>query len=441
MLLDSGSMSGTFVDEFDEGVVTKHGQSSIYRFGRPLYKGTPTACFDGGLLFRIVEENNKNRWSFYNDVPNSEMNVEVIFGPNSDIKALGNTDMTKLSDGSIKCTVVVYPLETELFIEGVCNGYKSNIVAKELTNEYLEDVAVQNTSVIKGEISVMEKLAARDASPDDALAACIAKKTKFLDLTFPPTQESLQTGTVTRMKVIPWERPSMFLSDENALQARLFRNDINPNNIDEGELGDSWFTGALACVAEFPNRIRDMFRHPRSLDEGKNERAIGAYRVTFNKGGWWVNVVVDDYLPCSGGQPIFARSYGDPLELWVSLAQKAYAKLYGGYGFLVVGDPLHALQDITGYPCSSFNTAFETAKLNGGEELFGHLLHYSQAHHHTILVTPTRNALQLQGSTGEAYERLGLLPGHVYKVLKVLSFAESGVFLLLLRNPWSAVAI
>ncbi|CBH08940.1 calpain-like cysteine peptidase, putative [Trypanosoma brucei gambiense DAL972] len=433
----NGSLAGCYVDEFDEAATTKPETSSIYRYGRPVYEGTPTACFEGGLLFRIVEEGKNNRWSFYNDTPSNQMRVEVIFGANSAIKALGNTSLIKLPDGSYKGTVTVYPLETEVFVEGKCDTYESNIVAEELSTEYLQDVAVQNAKVIEKETQEVSKLGGENSSPDDTLAACIAKKTKFVDLIFPPGQESLQIGTPHKLKVIPWERPSMYLSDENALHARLFRNNIHPGNIDEGELGDSWFTGALACMAEFPDRVRDMFRHPRSIEEGKNEREIGAYRVTFNKDGWWTNVIIDDYLPCSGGHPMFARSYGDPMELWVSLAQKAYAKLHGGYGFLVVGDPLRALQDLTGFPCSSFNTAFENAKMNGGEELFVHLLQYGQTSYQTILTVPTRGALKLQGASVEAYEATGLLPGHVYTVLSVMPFPEYNLRLLLLRNSWA----
>lgn len=79
--------------------------------------------------------------------------------------------------------------------------------------------------------------------------ACVQNKIMFVDFSFPPDQKSIQIGSTVKLKVLPWERPCMFLSDVNAKQARLFRNGIHPANVDEGDLGDSWLTGAIACLA------------------------------------------------------------------------------------------------------------------------------------------------------------------------------------------------
>lgn len=66
----------------------------------------------------------------------------------------------------------------------------------------------------------------------------------------------------------------------------------------------------------------------------------GIYTVRFNIEGAWKPVVVDDYLPCKkkngGGEPAFATS-NKPGELWVSILEKAYAKLHGCYEALEGG--------------------------------------------------------------------------------------------------------
>ena len=56
----------------------------------------------------------------------------------------------------------------------------------------------------------------------------------------------------------------------------------------------------------------------------------GVYRLRICLGGDWVDVTIDDLLPCSPyGGPLFA---GCPRnELWVMLLEKAYAKLFGSY--------------------------------------------------------------------------------------------------------------
>ncbi|KEG10837.1 calpain-like cysteine peptidase [Trypanosoma grayi] len=427
------------LDEFDEGSVVNHRDDLSYNFGRPAFEGEVTACYDDGILFRIVEGGRPKRWSFYNDTPNCQIQVEVIFGPGSQISALGNTVMEKNEKDLDVCKVTVYPLETELFIEGEPNGYSCEFVANELADDYLEDLVAQDRDVIQQETYDVYQLVGENASTDDTVKACVARKVKFVDFAFPPEQESLQIGSIMQMKMVPFERPSMYLSDENAKQARLFRNGIHPFNIDEGDLGDSWFVGAVACMAEYPDRVRDLFRHPVSLDEGKREREVGAYRVTFNKNGWWTNVIIDDYLPCAGGRPKFARTKGDPLELWISILEKAYAKIHGGYGFIIAGDPLHALQDITGYPCSSFNNALNEAALGEGGELFEHLMHYSDFGYQAMMVTPTREVLG-EGSNGldeDAYHNAKLQLGHVYAVLRVVYFPEHNLRLLQFRDPWT----
>ena len=59
-------------------------------------------------------------------------------------------------------------------------------------------------------------------------------------------------------------------------------------------------------------------------------------------------VVVDDWIPCEGrGKPAFATSRKRN-ELWVSILEKAYAKLHGSYEALEGGVVHDALVDLTG---------------------------------------------------------------------------------------------
>jgi hypothetical protein len=64
--------------------------------------------------------------------------------------------------------------------------------------------------------------------------------------------------------------------------------------------------------------------------------------------GQWITVYFDDRLPVSAdGRILFARS-SDKNEFWVSLLEKAYAKLYGNYEGLEGGHTVDALVDLTG---------------------------------------------------------------------------------------------
>lgn len=67
----------------------------------------------------------------------------------------------------------------------------------------------------------------------------------------------------------------------------------------------------------------------------------------------WNYVIIDDQIPVYGyngnkaGKPFFARCK-NPDELWVSLIEKAYAKLHGNYEALIGGYIDVALNDLSG---------------------------------------------------------------------------------------------
>ncbi|KAF3782226.1 Calpain-type cysteine protease [Nymphaea thermarum] len=64
--------------------------------------------------------------------------------------------------------------------------------------------------------------------------------------------------------------------------------------------------------------------------------------------GEWVPVVVDDWIPSeSRGKPAVATSRKGN-EFWVSILEKAYAKLHGSYEALEGGLVQDALVDLTG---------------------------------------------------------------------------------------------
>jgi calpain-15 len=102
---------------------------------------------------------------------------------------------------------------------------------------------------------------------------------------------------------------------------QLFCDGIDPNDINQGALGNCWFLASIASVAENPALIKRLF-----ITQEYNEQGI--YQLRICKNGEWVKVTVDDYIPCyNWGGPMFCRATGD--ELWVLLLEKAYAKLHG----------------------------------------------------------------------------------------------------------------
>jgi hypothetical protein len=109
----------------------------------------------------------------------------------------------------------------------------------------------------------------------------------------------------------------------------LFAAAINPSDVHQGLLGDCYFLGSLACLADtHPDKLRALFLKGTDLGTGR-------YEVQFYKMGQPVTVVVDDWVPCHAadtvqiGRPAFSSSKSN--ELWVLILEKAWAKLHGSY--------------------------------------------------------------------------------------------------------------
>jgi calpain, invertebrate len=82
-------------------------------------------------------------------------------------------------------------------------------------------------------------------------------------------------------------------------------------------------------------------------------RAKGIYVFRFFKDFKWIYVIIDDRIPCVDKSPVFSRCK-DPTETWVSLIEKAYAKLHGCYETLFSGYIDDALVEMTGFVSEKF---------------------------------------------------------------------------------------
>lgn len=77
-----------------------------------------------GKLYRLVN-NSTHKWYFYNDTKNYNMVVTGYFGPMNELTAKGKTRMWReMPSGLIIAELVIEPLETEAYIEGlVTDGF------------------------------------------------------------------------------------------------------------------------------------------------------------------------------------------------------------------------------------------------------------------------------------------------------------------------------
>lgn len=434
----SNGIEGADFDEFGEKTVLpflENGKNDKpWRGCGPTYDGEWTLCFDESYLFSIVNHKEK-KWAFYNDTSEFEMHIMVVFGRDSRLQALGDTQITVNERGEHVATTVVYPSDTVMFVSGAWGSYRSYFERKSLSKKYLERIAQDNEETVKKAMAVVSRLCP-SGDAESLLRTCILNKVLFVDLEFPPTLKSLDADKKI-LRAFPWYRPSDYLPENYVKHVSLFRMPITPCSIKQSNFCDFWVVSAMAILAENPERVKNIFRHPVRRTETAKEASVGAYRVLLNKDGMWKSYLVDDYLPVVGSRPRFAYNKNDPCELWISLLEKAYAKRNGGFVNILSGDSLIALRDFTGYPTSRFDKLFFEAQndLDVSVNFFTRLLALYNAGHTILFNTPANG---FEGPQVDNHKEVGIPVGYALAVLRIKYI--SGFRLLCLRNPWGNVS-
>ena len=248
---------------------------------------------------------------------------------------------------------------------------------------------------------------------------------KYSDPEFPATQTSVWTRSPSfnqfgraeayveteAQPLAVWCRPEQFYRGKNY---KMFEGKIEPNDINQGSLGNCWFMCAVAALAEFPELIIQLFQ--------MDSRAIndtGCYNVCICESGAWKNYTIDDLFPCSPqhGGPLFATGHGN--ELWVQVLEKVYAKVCGSYKATDSGFPFEGLLDLTGAPYTSIRLEGEEAetKIRNGT-LWQTLKRNDDLGYLQTASTWGTDTLTIGGDR-RAGEGSGLVPGHAYALIQV----------------------
>lgn len=152
----------------------------------------------------------------------------------------------------------------------------------------------------------------------------------------------------------------------------LFPRKPSPDDVAQGSLGDCWLISAFACMAESEEAIRNIFVTKRFSERGR-------YCVKLYDGrkDSWVNIQVDDKIPCrpNSDSPIFAKAKKG--AVWVMILEKAFAKFCNGYKNLSGGHMTWAFQAMTG------DVVFTLAK--SGENWSRYDLKYTEKSHNVVM--------------------------------------------------------
>ncbi|KAL2239163.1 UNVERIFIED_CONTAM: Calpain-type cysteine protease DEK1, partial [Sesamum indicum] len=247
----------------------------------------------------------------------------------------------------------------------------------------------------------------------------------FTDQEFPPSDRSLfvdPDNPPSKLQVVSeWMRPIEIVKEKHLDSSPcLFSGTANPSDVCQGRLGDCWFLSAVAVLTEV-SRISEVIITPDYNEEG-------IYTVRFCIQGEWVPVVVDDWIPCeSPGKPAFATSRKGN-ELWVSILEKAYAKLHGSYEALEGGLVQDALVDLTGGAGEEIDMRSAQSQIDlASGRLWSQLLRFKQEGFLLGAGSPSGSDVHVSSC--------GIVQGHAYSILQVREV--DGHKLVQIRNPWA----
>lgn len=424
-------------------------------FFGPSCSGKAFPLFQDGRAFRVVSG---KKWSIYNDTSNCEIHVNFVFANDVPVFRRKYSDTTvQTVSGKKMFSLIVYPYATVSFVKFSKKGeygYSSSNHCTELTSAYISQLNRATFDNMTREINAVARIAASCHTDEEVLYKCRKCKKNYVDINFKPERLSLQRPTdkksLNRPETITWKRVEDGLPDKLASKVQVFREGVRPRAVKQGQIGDCWLMCSIAVVAEQKKLVEDLFKHPVSNSKRKKERAAGGFRVYFNKCGWWHNVIVDGYLPTKNRELCFGRSGTDPLELWVALIEKAYAKLHGSYANIIGGQALNALKDLTGFPTYAFDAMWREAAVDDtkASQFFKKLRAQVKRGFVISISTPGEDNSDYNKANGnnkntadfeKEYSALGLGTGHAYSVLDVKQFVMPNIKLLKIRNPWGSV--
>eukprot|EP01022_Parablepharisma_sp_SALTPOND_P026586 TRINITY_DN64445_c0_g1_i1.p1 TRINITY_DN64445_c0_g1~~TRINITY_DN64445_c0_g1_i1.p1 ORF type:complete len:1204 (-),score=5.94 TRINITY_DN64445_c0_g1_i1:53-3520(-) len=265
-------------------------------------------------------------------------------------------------------------------------------------------------------MEVLDRRLTPQVNPEHA----VLSKSPFTDTTFPPSTQSLvhpsQIGRHGKLADYSWKRAKEIFGKK---PFEVFEG-IDINDIQQGALGDCYFLCSIAAVAEFPDRIMNLF-----LTKSSND--AGCYALTCYVMGQPRTIVLDDYFPYDNECRClsFVKPKGN--EIWVLLLEKAWAKVNGSFSNIVSGQGIEGLSFLTGAPCE-YVTHDE---VKNKDEIW---LKIKAADEKDYIMTASGSGPLLS----EEYTAVGLIKNHAYSLIGVKEVSYNGypIRLVQLRNPW-----
>ena len=222
-----------------------------------------------------------------------------------------------------------------------------------------------------------------------------------------------------------WVRPHEIIDRKNYLNGRPdVATGISGYEVMQRKIGDCSVLSSLAVAAHYELKMKYQKRiissqiYPQDQMGYPIYNPCGKYIVKLFINGVWRAVEIDDYLPVDEfGNLICAYSNKD--KLWVSLLEKAYLKIHGGYEF-IGSNSSRDLYTLTGWlpekiDLKSYNRQRLWERIKSGYR------------NNDCLITIGTGLIPDE-------ENVGLVSNHAYGVLEIYEYQHHKI--LLVKNPW-----
>ena len=261
----------------------------------------------------------------------------------------------------------------------------------------------------------------------------------YTDDLFPPNENSLMgldssgnpidkeafenaNGKYINPQKVEFKRASEIYQNDRYV---LISDKMDMNDIIPGALEDSYFLSSVQNLCKVPKNINRLFKRQIMNPDGY-------YELILNIDGKPQIIIVDDYLPVDKDTQklIYAQTKNN--EIWVSLLEKAWAKVNGGYANIIGGTPMEALEFLTGFSSLVYDTENKD-EADLAEYKIEIVKHLQEADKNTSIISCTT-------SSKNKVDSVGLVDGYTYNMLDFFQIEKNDgnkEYLFKLRNPWS----